>query len=188
MNIKEKALLNYAKLSYETNSAFNESIKAFQTYIELFPKSKNTNEAKEYLAQLYGNTQNYRDAIEMIEQMTERNKIINQAYQKICLNRAIECFNENKLDEAIIYLDKSLSQSHSNEITAIAYYLKGESYYQMENYSLSINNLEKFFSTPGSQSSIYYNQANYTMGYDLFKQKKYIIFVVELVRTNKIEI
>ena len=173
LNIKEKALLNYAKLSYETNSAFNESIKAFQTYIELFPKSKNTNEAKEYLAQLYGNTQNYRDAIEMIEQMTERNKIINQAYQKICLNRAIECFNENKLDEAIIYLDKSLSQSHSNEITAIAYYLKGESYYQMENYSLSINNLEKFFSTPGSQSSIYYNQANYTMGYDLFKQKKY---------------
>lgn len=171
--IKEKALLNYAKLSYETSSAFNESIKAFQTYIELFPKSKNANEAKEYLAQLYGNTQNYRDAIEMIEQMTERNKVINQAYQKICLNRAIECFNENKLDEAIIYLDKSLTQSHSNEITAIAYYLKGESYYQMENYPLSILNLEKFFSTSGSKTSVYYNHANYTMGYDLFKQKKY---------------
>lgn len=171
--IKEKALLNFAKLSYETNAAFNESIKAFQTYIELFPKSKNANEAKEYLAQLYGNTQNYRDAIEMIEQMTERNKTINQAYQKICLNRAIECFNENKLDEAIIYLDKSLSQSHSNEITAIAYYLKGESYYQLENYNLSINNLKKFFETPGSKSNIYHNQANYTMGYNLFKQKKY---------------
>ncbi len=172
-SIKEKALLNYAKLSYETNAAYNESIKAFQSYIELFPKSKNTNQAKEYLAQLYGNTQNYRDAIEMIEQMTERNKLINQVYQKICLNRAIECFNENKSSEAIIYLDKSLSQSHSDEFTAAAYYLKAEIYYQSDEFGLSINNLNKFFNTTDSQKSTYYNSANYTMGYNLFKQKKY---------------
>lgn len=171
--IKEKALLNYAKLSYETNGAYNESIKAFQTYIDLFPKSKNANQAKEYLAQLYGNTQNYRDAIEMIEQMTERNKTINQVYQKICLNRAIECFNENKLNEAIIYLDKSLSQAHSNEFTATAYYLKAEIYYQSNDYKLSINNLNKFFSTSDAQKNKFYNHANYTMGYNLFKQKKY---------------
>lgn len=171
--IKEKALLNYAKLSYETNAAYNESIKAFQTYIELFPKSKNTNQAKEYLAQLYGNTQNYRDAIEMIEQMTERNKVINQVYQKICLNRAIECFNENKLNEALIYLDKSLSQSHSDEYVATAYYLKGEIYYQNDEYNLSINNINKFFNTTNSQTNKYYVHANYTMGYNLFKQKKY---------------
>lgn len=171
--IKEKALLNYAKLSCETNAAYNESIKAFQTYIDLFPKSKNANQAKEYLAQLYGNTQNYRDAIEMIEQMTERNKAINQVYQKICLNRAIECFNENKLNEAIIYLDKSLSQSHSEDYVATAYYLKGEIYYQTNDYNLSISNLNKFFNTAGAQKNIYYNQANYTMGYNLFQQKKY---------------
>lgn len=171
--IKEKALLNYAKLSYETNAAYNESIKAFQTYIELFPKSKNTNQAKEYLAQLYGNTQNYRDAIEMIEQMTERNNVINKVYQKICLNRAIECFNESKLDEANIYLDKSLSQTHSNDFTATAYYLKGEIYYQTDEHKLSISNLNKYFNTPDFQHNEYYYHANYTMAYNLFKQKKY---------------
>lgn len=171
--ISEKSLINYAKLSYQTNAAYNESIKAFQTYIEEFPQSSGSNEARRCLAQLYGNTQNYRDAIEMIEQMDQRTTQINKAYQKLCLNRAIECFNESKMNDAVIYLDKSLTQAHSNELTSAAYYLKAEAYYQMGEYELSVQNLNTFYSVPDADKSPYASQADYAMGYNLFKQKKY---------------
>ncbi len=173
LTIKEMALLNYAKLSYETTPAYNESVKAFQMFADLFPNSTRANEAKEYLAQLYGDMKNYRDAIEMIEQMSERNLAVNKAYQRLCLNRAIELFNENKLDNALIYLDKSLTQAHDNTLTATAYYLKAETYYQMGEYELSIRNLNTFYASTGSDKSPFLAQADYAMGYNLFKQKKY---------------
>ena len=173
MQVKENALLNYAKLSYETSPAYNESVKAFQLFADSFPNSAKANEAKEYLAQLYGDMKNYRDAIEMIEQMSERNLSVNRAYQRLCLNRAIELFNENRLDDALIYLDKSLSQAHDNSLTATAYYLKAEAYYQMGEYDLSIKNLNTFYASSGSDKSPFLPQADYAMGYNLFKQKKY---------------
>ena len=175
MTIKEKALLNYAKVACETSSAYNEPLKAFQTFTEQFPNSDKANEAKEYLAQLYGEMKNYRDAIEMIEQMSERNLSVNKAYQRLCLNRAIELFNENRTDDALIYLDKSLSQTHDNSLTAAAYYLKAEAYHQMGEHELSIKNLNTFYSVPGADKSQFVSQADYAMGYNLFRQKKYSI-------------
>ncbi len=173
--VKERSLLNYAKTSYETSPAFNESAKAFQLFTEQFPNSEYADEAKGYLAQMYGSMKNYRDAIEMIEQMSQRNLAVNKAYQRLCLNRAVELFNENRLDDAMIYLDKSLSQTHDNTLTATAYYLKAEAYFQMGEYNLSINNLNTFYSTPSADKSPYLSQADYAMGYNLFKQKKYAL-------------
>lgn len=172
-SIKERALLNYAKTSFETAPAYNESVKAFQTFVDEFPSSEYADEAKGYLAQLYGRMKNYRDAIELIEQMTQRNHAVNAAYQRLCLNRAIEVFNENRPEDALIYLDKSLTQAHDNALTATAYYLKAEAYYQMDEYELAIKNLNTFYSTPGADKSPYLSQADYAMGYNLFKQKKY---------------
>ena len=46
--LKEEALFNYAKLSYETSySPFGEVIAAFQEYIDLYPGSDNIQEAYE---------------------------------------------------------------------------------------------------------------------------------------------
>ncbi len=173
--ISERSLLNYAKISYETAPAFNESVKAFQQFTEQFPNSKYADQAKGYLARLYGGMKNYRDAIEMIEQMGERNLEVNKAYQRLCLNRAVELFNENRLDDAMIYLDKSLDQSHDATLTATAYYLKAEAYFQMGDYNLSVNNLNTFYSYAGADRSPYLAQADYAMGYNLFKQKKYAL-------------
>ncbi len=171
--VQEKALLNYAKVSYETAPAYNESVKAFQAFADMFPNSDKADEAKEYLAQLYGNMKNYRDAVEMLEQMSERSLSANKAYQRLCLNRAIEVFNEGRAEDALIYLDKSLSQAHDNVLTATAYYMKAEAYYQMGEYDLSVQNLNAFYASAGAAKSPYLAQADYTMGYNLFKQKKY---------------
>ena len=105
--------------------------------------------------------------------MSERSLSANKAYQRLCLNRAIEVFNEGRAEDALIYLDKSLSQAHDNVLTATAYYMKAEAYYQMGEYDLSVQNLNAFYASAGAAKSPYLAQADYTMGYNLFKQKKY---------------
>jgi Uncharacterized protein conserved in bacteria len=169
--IKQDALFNFAKLSYE--QPYNESIKAFQTYINDYPKASNVNTAKEYLAQLYGQTRNYKDAIELMEQLPKRSDTINAAYQRITLNRGIEVFNESKYEQAITLFDKSLKYPFNRNITASAQYLKAESNYRLGNYTAAIKDLNAFYRVPEATKSVFYSKANYSMAYNLFKQKKY---------------
>ncbi|NQU87196.1 MAG: tetratricopeptide repeat protein, partial [Mariniphaga sp.] len=52
--IKEDALFNYAKITYELSySPFSETIKAFDKYISLYPNSERNNSAYQYLVRVY---------------------------------------------------------------------------------------------------------------------------------------
>ncbi|MFZ2795067.1 MAG: CDC27 family protein, partial [Prolixibacteraceae bacterium] len=107
--IKEDALFNYAKLTYELSySPFNETIKAFDKYITLYPNSDRNTAAYEYLVQVYMVTKNYRDAISSIEKIKVRNPEINQAYQRVTYYRGLELFSNESYEQAISYFDKSL--------------------------------------------------------------------------------
>lgn len=171
--IKEDALLNYAKLSYELPNPFNETLKSFQAYYDNYPRSKKINEVREYLAQLYGASKNYQDALKLIEEMPKRSKSINQAYQRISLNRGIELLNEGRNLEAHKLFIKSLENNYDDNLSLAGYYLNSEALYRLKNYNGSINSLNKFFSLKNSISSIYYPKANYTFAYNLFQKKDY---------------
>lgn len=171
--IKEDALLNYAKLSYELPNPFNETLKSFQTYYTNYPKSKKINEVKEYLAQLYGASKNYQDALRLIEELPNRSITINQAYQRISLNRGIEVLNEGRYSEAIKLFTKSIENDYDSKLTSAAYYLKAESMFRGMNFDGSVKTLNQFFKLPNASKSIYFAKANYTMGYNYFKKKTY---------------
>jgi TolA-binding protein len=174
-NIQEEAMFSYYKLCINAPSPYNEAIRGFQSYIKKYPKSKRKDEAKSYLVQLYERTKNYKDAVSLIEQMDVRNEEINEVYQKVCLNNGIELFNNKKYSQAISLFNKSLKQPLDNNLTSSAYYLKSESYYRMGNYAKAVNELNSFYSVPSNEKSEYHNLADYSMGYCLFKQKKYTL-------------
>ena len=76
--IKEDALFNYAKLTYEQLYApFNEAIEAFRTYIQLYPNTPRTDEAYNYLTLAYLSTRNYKEAVESLEKI--KNKLTSGA-------------------------------------------------------------------------------------------------------------
>ncbi|MCH3924527.1 MAG: tetratricopeptide repeat protein [Bacteroidales bacterium] len=173
--IQQDALYSYCKLCVNQPSPYNEAIKGFQTYIKKYPKADNIDDAKGYLVQLYARTKNYKDALVLIEKMKNRNEDMNKVYQRVCLNRGIEVFNEKKYSSAINLFDKSVKQPYDNNLTASAYYLKAESYYRMKKYEKSVECLNTFYSVPDYQNSEYSNMADYSMGYNLFQQKKYAL-------------
>ncbi|MBP3254659.1 MAG: tetratricopeptide repeat protein [Bacteroidales bacterium] len=171
--IQEESMFNYAKLCINDPGPYNDAIKNFQTYIKKFPKSPKKKEAQNYLVQLYERTRNYKDALDLMEQMDGRSKQMNAVYQKTAVNRSIELYNSGQYKQAIATLEKSLKYPLNNTLTATAYYLEAESYYQTGEYTKSIASLNKFYSTPSYQTSSYAANADYAMAYNLFKQKKY---------------
>ncbi len=172
--VKEDALFNYAKLSCELNqNAMGESIKSFESYLKKYPKSSHRTEAQEILTDLYCSTNNYKDAIRLLEQTPDRNARLEQAYQRALLNRGIELCNSGQRQEGVTMYEKAVKVNAVPRITADANYLLGEEEYRDGNLDAAERNLNRFLLSSYANSSAYAPDARYTYGYLLMDRQRY---------------
>lgn len=174
--IKEEALFNFAKLTYETvYSPFGEVIRAFQEYIEEFPASEHIEEAYEYLVSAYMKVKNYRAAIESLERISIKDERLERAYQRVAFLRGLELYRNLDLNAAAAMFDKSLQYGqYDRAIRAKAHYWKGEALYRLNDTERALEEYQAFMGIPGSSSLeenkmvaynmayIYYNKGDYT--------------------------
>ncbi len=173
--IKEDALFSYAKLTYELSySPFNETIKAFDRYISLYPNSERNAEAYSYLVDVYMVTKNYADAINSIEKIKVKTPAVLRAYQRVTFYRGLELFNNLVYNQSIDYFDISLENgSYNRELKARALFWKAEALYRVGNYTTSISAYNQFLVTPGAYSLQEYQNAEYNLAYAYFKLEDY---------------
>lgn len=173
--IKEDALFSYAKLTYELSySPFNETIKAFDRYISLYPNSQRNTEAYRYLTEVFMVTRNYRDAISSIEKIEVKTSEILRAYQRVTFYRGLELFNNLAYNQAIDHFNLSLQNgSYDRELNARALYWKAEALYRVGEYRNSAENYSNFLRTAGAFSLPEYKDAEYNLAYAYFKLEDY---------------
>ncbi len=173
--IKEDALFSYAKLTYELSySPFNETIKAFDRYISLYPNSQRNSEAYKYLTEVFMVTRNYSDAINSIEKIENKTPDILKAYQRVTFYHGLEMFNNLAYSQAIDLFDLSLKHSsYSSELNARALFWKAEAQYRLGDYQNSAGAYSRFLKTAGAFSLIEYKEAEYNLAYAWFKLEDY---------------
>lgn len=187
--VKEDALWNYAKLSYELSyNPFSEAIDAFNEYIQLYPKSPRIDEAYGYLVNVYLTSKNYKEALESIEKIKVLNDQLKAAYQKVAYYRGIELFSGSSPDyeNALKHFDKALQYKLDKNINTLALYWKGEAWYRKAENSYrtlnkynedfleeAIDNYKAFQSEPGAINMPEYTTAYYNIGYAYLQMEKY---------------
>ncbi len=173
--IKEDALFNYAKITYELSySPFNETINAFDKYISLYPDSERNDDAYDYLVKVYMSTSNYKDAIASIDKIKVKSPSIKKAYQRVTFYRALENFNNLNYEAAIELFDKSLeNREYNRNLEARANFWKAEAWYRLGYYNKAIDGFNRFLRSPGAISLPEYQTAHYNLAYAYFKLKDY---------------
>ncbi|MFO7922995.1 MAG: tetratricopeptide repeat protein [Bacteroidales bacterium] len=173
--IQEDALFNYSVLTFEiAYSPFNEAIKGFNSFIELFPDSRRIDEAYNYLVMAYMNTRNYREALISIDNIRIKNNDIRRAHQRVAYFRGLELYSNLRFEDAIEIFDESLQNAQFNPaIAAQAYYWKGEAQFRLGRYDDAVRNYNRFLLSPGAFELNEYNIAHYNMGYAYFKNNNY---------------
>lgn len=170
--IKEDALFNYAKLSYELNFQ-PVAINAFRDYTKSYPNSAKADEANELLAQVYLTTRNYKDALAVLENIPSKNERARAAYQKVAYYRAIEFFNDGDKEKAIGLFTKAIVTSSDPNIQAMAMYWKAESFYALNKLDDAVKQYRIFIFNPKSLNLRLYNTAHYGLAYAHFKLENY---------------
>ncbi|MBS4014346.1 MAG: tetratricopeptide repeat protein [Bacteroidetes bacterium] len=172
--IKQEALFNYAKLSYDLSfNPYNEAILAFQKYIETYPQSPRKSLAQEYLIDLYMTTKNYKSALASIEEFGITTQKHKTAYQRISYFRGVELYNNGDFTGAIEHFEKSQKYPHKSDIVASCIFWTAEAYYRMEQYDKALQYHKEFLTTPGAFDLKIYHKAYYTTGYAWFQKKDY---------------
>lgn len=172
--IAEDALYKYAKLSYELSyDPYDGAIVAFKEYTKTYPNAAHTQEAFDYLVKIYLTSKNFDAALSSIEEYENPDFRLQEAYQRIAYNKAVNEFKEGKYQSAVRYFDKALIYPSSKIVSAQAHYWKAESLYKKGEYELSVKAYKEFLFAPGAIISGLFNQAHYGIGYAYFQQEKF---------------
>ncbi|MXV16291.1 tetratricopeptide repeat protein [Hufsiella ginkgonis] len=170
--LQEEGLFNYAKLSYELEF-HSVALDAIQLFLKTYPKSARTNEAKTLLAEVLLTTKNYKEAVIVLESITNKNQDARLAYQKVTYFRGLEFYNERAFENAISMLMRSAANGIDKEIEALATYWLAEAMFEVRKYGESVVQFEKFLALPAAKKTDVYNYANYAIGYSAFQNDKY---------------
>ncbi len=173
--IKEDALFNYAKLTYETSySPFGEAITAFEDYIERYPSSARMEEAYNYLISTYLQIKNYKAALASLDKIPNKSGKLEEAYQRVTFYRGLELFKNMELDASIGMFDKSLKyEKYNRQLWARTIYWRGEASYRLGKYEDAKADYTTFLGIPGSSALGENNLVRYNLGYTLFNLKDY---------------
>ncbi len=172
--IREDALFNYAKLAYELSyDPYNEAIRALRQYSTDYPGSSRIDEANLYLANLFLSTSNYREALETIDKIRNKDEQTKRAYQKTAHYRGIELFNTRDYPGAVALFKKSLDFPLDRDIHAANFYWMAESYYRMGSFDFAIEHYKEFLSQQAAPHTPFFALTSYNLGYAYYNQKNY---------------
>lgn len=173
--LKEEALFNYAKITYETSySPFGEATASFQRYIELYPASERIEEAYSYLISTYLQAKNYKAALASLDRIKSNDPRLEEAYQRVAFFRGLELFRNMELDAAISMFDKSLRyEKYDRQIKARTLYWRGEANYRLGNYEDAKADYTSFMATPGAMNVREYGFVRYNLGYTLYNLRDF---------------
>lgn len=171
--IKEEALYNYGKLSYELKDP-REAIAALQG---IPPTSRYYAEAQQLMGEIFLSYRDYKQALAVMDKIPNKTNQIKESYQKVAFYRALQLLREGDIQGAKKHFDLSLQYPMDNETRAQTYYWQADIAHREEQYNTSIQlntqflTLAKTLGRLPDESSIF--TGNYLQGYNYLKQKNY---------------
>jgi TolA-binding protein len=169
--LQEDGLYEYAKLSYELD-IYAQALDATRLYLKNYPQSR-TEEMKILLGEELLNSRNYKEAVDILEPIPNKNSSAQTAYQKVTYYRGLEFYNERAFENAIGIFLRSLKNPVDPKIRVLTVYWMAEAMYEVRKYGEAVDNFEKFLAMPQAKQTNVYNYANYALGYAEFGAEKY---------------
>lgn len=185
--IKRNSLFNYAKLAYELSyNPYDESINAFQNFIDSYPNTEDAEEAYEFLLKVYLTTKNYQDALNSMERIKNKDPRMQKAYQTIVFNRAVEQFHNRDYSKSQQCFELVKKYPIDQELNALSQFWIAECFYKIADFDQAIKNYESFRFSNGALLTKEYKDLDFHIGYAFFdKSKPYTKVVLSELNKQK---
>ena len=138
--IKQDAWLNYAKLSYEIGNPYKSTAAVIQEYITAYPEGIDQSEIKDYLISAYLGVSDFQGALDYLKNNDAENI---EAYAKVAYLYAVQLFNDENFQEAVINFDLSINGESNSIYESKSLFWKGESQYRLRSYEACLDRVSR---------------------------------------------
>ncbi len=169
--IQEDALYQFAVLSYKLDvNPYNESIRAFETYLNNYPNSKRKEDVYQYLVNVYTSTNNYQKALESLDRLDNKDITLRKIYQLIAYNHGIELYQKGEYQASINSLKLVDKYPINAQLLAKAAFWSADAQYQLNNFNAALSGFKNYLGMTGANSEELKADAYYNMAYaNLYK-------------------
>jgi TolA-binding protein len=185
---REVSKYNYAKLSFELGYQ-DIALTELQNFVHQYPNSTYNAEARELLVNLLANTNNYKDALALLDSVGHQTANTKNVSARILLGRATELINDGMLIAANDLLDKAMRQSDNEAVLPYINFWKGEIAYRLNKIDDAIHYYFEYMKSGGTNGEVNSTDAKYNLGYCFLKKENYRQaqgFFEQIVKTPKI--
>ncbi|WP_121354725.1 tetratricopeptide repeat protein [Flavisolibacter nicotianae] len=170
---RQIARFNYAKLSYELGYQ-DEALNNLKSFLNDYPDSPYREEATELLVGALANTNNYRDALTLLENIKNPTQNVKRLLPRILYGRATELINDGQLQEAESLLDRALRDPNNGTVLPLINFWKGELAYRNNRIDDAIRYYNAYLQA-GAPSSGEANERSvkYNLGYTYYRKENY---------------
>ncbi len=183
---REVSKFNYAKLSYELGF-MDIALTEFQRFLEEYPGSVYRREASELTAALLANTNNYREALGILDNIRSSSDAARRLYPKVLYGRAMELINDQDLNGARALLDNALKDPYNATVLPAVNFWLGEIAYRQDRLDDAIRFYHEYVKTEsGPNGEMNLTNARYNLGYCFFRKENYqqsLPFFEQVART-----
>jgi TolA-binding protein len=170
---REVSKFNYAKLSYELGFQ-DVALSEFKKFIQEYPNSEYNKEAVETLVNMMAKTNNYREALSMLDAVESPSDQVKKLYPRILYGRAMELINDQDLEGAKTLLDKGLKDPNNASLIPAINFWEGEIAYRQNRLDDAIRFYNAYLSNPSYLSGeVTPANAKYNLGYCYFRKENY---------------
>ncbi len=185
---RQVSMYNYAKLSYELGYQ-DVALTELQKFLQTYPQSEYINEARELLVNVLANTNNYKDALTLVEGLKSPSLVARKLYPRILYGRATELINDGMLVSANELLTRAEVHPDNESVLPYVQFWKGEIAYRLGKSDDAIRYYFDYLKSNVSNGEVNAYNAKYNLGYSFLKKENYpqaMGFFEQLVKTPKI--
>lgn len=170
---REISRFQYSKLSFELGYQ-DEALNGLETFIQDYPNSVYISEARELLVSVLTRTNNYSDALTLLESLERPSLAARQLYPRILYGRATELINDGRLQEADELLERALNDPNNASLLPLIHFWKGEIAYRTNKLDPAIRHFHAYLDAGAPQSGEANSAAvRYNLGYSYLKKENY---------------
>ncbi|WP_430896880.1 MULTISPECIES: tetratricopeptide repeat protein [unclassified Paraflavitalea] len=169
---REVSMYNYAKLSFELGYQ-DIAISELQKFQQLYPNSSYTAEALELQVNLLANSNNYKDALALIEGIKNPTPLAKKSYPRIYYGRATELINDGMLVSANELLTRAESHPDNASVLPLVQFWKGEIAYRTGKIDDAIRYYFEYLKSGMVNGEVNPANAKYNLGYCFLKKENY---------------
>jgi TolA-binding protein len=169
---KEISRFNYAKLCYELGYQ-DLALTELQGFVQQYPRSDYEKEARELLVLVLANTNNYKDAMVLVDSLDHPSDNAKRMYPRILYGRATEMINDGMLQGANDLLDKAARSQYNGAVMPFIDFWKGEIAYRQNRIDDAINYYFEYLKSGDINGEVSPTNARYNLGYCFLKKENY---------------